>query len=454
MHIKQRLSSLEAIVIRCYSKQWYTYKKQLLCHIKRLYMIQSIKGTQDWLDLTLFNFALKKISQQLNSYNYAQIRTAILEPIELFHRSLGTTTDVVSKEMFVIKSQHNEPESICLRPEATASTVRAFLEHGITEIPWRVFSYGSMFRYERPQKGRFREFTQVTIENIGAVSISHDVQLLVMLDRLFAEQLMLDSYALVLNFLGSYDDRALYKTILKAFLDSPSAAGICQTCMTRKDANTLRVFDCKNPVCQQVYELAPKITDHLSKESQQEWQQLQEQLAMLSVSFTINPKLVRGLDYYNKTVFEFVSTNLGAQNAFCAGGRYDGLVQELGGKQLQPSLGAAIGIERLLILLEPIKDKLQIPQKEALTVIIPMSNAQVPLALLIADELHAHNKCTEVLLDGTSMKSMMRKANKLGATYAVIIGEDELQHHEVTLKYMTNSTEKRIKQTALLEHIC
>ncbi len=416
-------------------------------------MIQSIKGTQDWLDLTLFNFAIKKICKQLNNYNYTQIRTAILEPIELFHRSLGTATDVVSKEMFVIKSQHNEPESICLRPEATASTVRAFLEHGITEIPWRVFSWGSMFRYERPQKGRFREFTQVTIENIGAASISHDVQLLVMLDRLFSEGFMLDNYALVLNFLGSYEDRTTYKTVLKTFLDSSHATGICQTCLTRKDHNTLRVFDCKNPTCQQIYESAPKITDHLSKESQQEWQQLQEQLEMLSVSFTINPKLVRGLDYYNKTVFEFVSNNLGAQNAFCAGGRYDGLVQELGGKQPQPSLGAAIGIERLLLLLEPIKEKLAVEQKKALTVIIPMSNAQVPLALLIADELHAVSKCNEVLLDGTSMKSMMRKANKLGATYAVIIGEDEQQKHEVTLKYMANSTEKRIKQTELIEHI-
>lgn len=413
-------------------------------------MIQRIKGTQDWLDLTLFNFAINQIKKQLQTYNFTQIKTAILEPIELFNRSLGVSTDVVSKEMFVIKGAEDQ-DTICLRPEATASTVRAFLEHNITDIPWRVFSWGSMFRYERPQKGRYREFTQVTIENIGAASISYDVELLTMLDRLFHEQFKLDNYALMINFLGSYEDRAAYKIALKAFLDTVS--GICQTCIKRKDLNILRIFDCKNPECQNLYRNAPKIADSLSKESMQEWQQLQEQLELLSVSFVINPMLVRGLDYYNKTVFEFVSNDLGAQNAFCGGGRYDGLVTELGGKQQQPALGAAIGIERLLLLLETRQDRLPIAQKPALTVIVPMGQEQILLALLLADELHAHSTCTEILLDGGSMKSMMRKANKMGAKYAVIIGEDEQQKHEVTLKNMLNSTEQRIKQTALLEHI-
>lgn len=413
-------------------------------------MIQRIKGTQDWLDLALFNFAINQIKKQLQTYNFTQIKTAILEPIELFNRSLGVSTDVVSKEMFVIKGAQDQ-ETICLRPEATASTVRAFLEHGITDIPWRVFSWGSMFRYERPQKGRYREFTQVTIENIGAGSISHDAQLLTMLDRLFHEQFRLDNYALMINFLGSYDDRAAYKVVLKEFLTS--ITGICQTCMTRKDLNILRIFDCKNPQCQELYSNAPVMTDSLSEQSKQEWQELQQQLELLSVSFIVNPRLVRGLDYYNKTVFEFVSNDLGAQNAFCGGGRYDALVQELGGKHPQPALGAAIGIERLLLLLDPIKDKLSIPEKPNLTVIIPVAQEQVMLALLLADELHAHNRCTQTLLDGGSMKSMMRKANKMGAKYVVIIGQDEQEKHEVTLKNMFNSTEQRIKQTALLEHI-
>lgn len=415
-------------------------------------MIQRIKGTQDWLDLRLFNFFIEQVKNHLASYNFDQIRTPILEPTELFKRSLGVATDVVSKEMFIIKTAKDD-DSICLRPEATASTVRAFIENGITEVPWRVFSWGSMFRHERPQKGRYREFHQVNIENIGASSMSHDVELIKMLDRLFHEQLQLDNYALMINFLGSYEDRAGYKKRLKAFLESDQVAGICDTCSTRKETNILRIFDCKNPTCQEIYKAAPKMIDHLSAESEREWQQLQEQLELLSVSFIVNPMLVRGLDYYNKTVFEFVSNDLGAQNAFCGGGRYDALVKELGGKQSQPALGAAMGIERILLLLDSIQDKLQLPEKPALTVIIPMSHEQTVLALLLADELHAQRKCTEVLLDGGSIKSMMRKANKMGATYAVIIGEDEQQKHEVTLKHMINGTEQRIKQTELITHI-
>lgn len=414
-------------------------------------MIQRIKGTQDWLDLTLFNFFIESVAKHLGSYNFTQIRTPILEPIELFKRSLGQATDVVSKEMFLVKGT-SESELICLRPEATASTVRAFIENDILDVPWKVFSWGSMFRYERPQKGRFREFSQVTIENIGASSISHDVELIKMLDRLFHEQLKLDNYALMINFLGSYEDRATYKELLKKFLETV-VTGICQTCNVRKDLNIMRVFDCKNPECQTIYRSAPKMIDHLSKESALEWQQLQDQLSLLSVSFVVNPMLVRGLDYYNKTVFEFVSNDLGAQNTFCGGGRYDSLVKDLGGKQSQPSLGAAIGIERVLLLLDPIKDRLLLSEKPTLTVIIPVAQEQISLALLLADELHAHNKCTEVLLDGGSIKSMMRKANKMGATYAVLIGENEQQAHEVTIKQMIVGSEERIKQIDLVSYI-
>lgn len=413
-------------------------------------MIQHIKGTQDWLDLCLFNFVIDQATRHLTGYNFTQIRTPILEPTELFKRSLGVATDVVGKEMFIIKTVAND-DTMCLRPEATASTMRAFLESGIQETPWKVFSWGPMFRYERPQKGRYREFHQITIENIGVESVSNDAQFIKMLDRFFYEKLKLDNYALMINFLGSYEDRARYKDILKKFLYSDAAANICDTCKDRRDANTLRVFDCKNPVCQEIYQSAPKMIDHLSEESQQEWQTLQQHLELLSVSFAINPKLVRGLDYYNKTVFEFVSNDLGAQNTFCGGGRYDALATELGAKNNIPSIGAAMGLERVLLLLETRKDTLPLPQPAKLIVVVPMTEQQKMLALLIADELHAHDMCVEVLLDGGSMKSMMRKANKLGAAFAVIIGEDEQATHEVMLKNMLKSTEERIKQTALID---
>lgn len=413
-------------------------------------MIQRIKGTQDWLDLSLFNFVIDQATRHLTGYNFSQIRTPILEPTELFKRSLGIATDVVGKEMFIIKSEMH-PDAMCLRPEATASTMRAFLENGIQETPWKVFSWGSMFRYERPQKGRYREFHQITIENIGAESVSNDAQFIKMLDRFFHEKLKLDNYALMINFLGSYEDRAQYKEILKKFLYSDAASGICDTCKERRDANTLRVFDCKNPVCQEIYQNAPKMIDNLSSESQVEWHTLQQQLELLSVSYAVNPKLVRGLDYYNKTVFEFVSNDLGAQNTFCGGGRYDALARELGAKHNVPSIGAAIGIERVVLLLETRKDRLPLPQAPKLIAVVPMTEQQKMLALLIADELHAHDMCVDVLLDGGSMKKLMGKANKMGAAYAVIIGEDEQATHEVMLKNMLKGTEERIKQTALVE---
>src|SRR5581483_1220821 len=219
-------------------------------------------------------------------------------------------------------------ERICLRPEMTASTVRAFIDNHIQQTPWKVFSYGPCFRYERPQKGRYRQFHQITTEIIGATSITHDAQFIMMLDRFFHETLHINSYALVVNFLGCAQDRVHFKVLLKQFMDSDKAQGVCDQCKERKERNILRIFDCKNSSCQTIYQQAPVITDHLCSECAHEWQELQQQLSLLSVSHVHKPTLVRGLDYYNKTVFEFVSKNLGAQDTFCGGGRYNQLAQD------------------------------------------------------------------------------------------------------------------------------
>lgn len=415
-------------------------------------MVHKIKGTQDFLDLSLLNFTIATIKKHLQRYHFHEIATPILEPTDLFVRSLGQATDVVSKEMFLIKTIKDD-DSICLRPEATASTVRAFIENGIQQIPWKVFSWGPMFRYERPQKGRFRQFHQVSIEVIGTESVSADVQLITMLDRLFHEAFKLNNYALLINYLGTIEDRATYRAVLKKFLESNKAEKICDTCRERKEKNILRIFDCKNPVCQEIYTKAPVITDHLSPESQVEWLELQNQLELLSVSFVVKPTLVRGLDYYSKTVFEFVSQNLGAQNAFCAGGRYDQLVKELGGKQDMPSIGAALGIERLLLLLEPIRDRLPIEHPPMLHVIVPLSEQQHVLGLLLADTLRAHGLCADVLLDGGSVKSMMRKANKLGAAFVLIVGDDEQATGQVTLKNMMTGHELTMAQSEVADYL-
>ncbi len=416
-------------------------------------IISRVKGTQDFLELTVYNFIIDQFKTHVRSYHFTEIATPILEPVELFKRSLGPYTDVVTKEMFIINGGEHEEDGICLRPEATAPTMRAFIENSIQTVPWKVFSYGPMFRHERPQKGRYRQFHQINVEVIGSSAIAQDVQLITMLDRFFHEKLQLNNYALLLNFLGCPDDRLQYRDKLLIFLNSDAAADICETCKVRKEKNIMRIFDCKNPACQEMYRNAPRIADSLCEACEKEWAQVQEQLALLSVSHAYAPNLVRGLDYYNKTVFEFVSENLGAQNSFCGGGRYDQLASLLGAKEDQPSIGAAMGIERIMLLLEPTLDTLPLPQPPALQVIMPLSAAQQPLALLLADTLQAQNFCVEVLLEGDSMKSMMRKANKLGAAYALILGDEEQQNKTVMVKNMTTGEQEHVAQADVVGYL-
>ncbi len=414
-------------------------------------MIHTVKGMQDFLALSSLSYLIKAVKAQSERYNFSEIMTPLVEHIELFKRSLGLHTDVVSKEMFVIAPREGEAD-LCLRPEMTASTVRAFIENGVQKTPWRAFSWGPVFRYERPQKGRYRQFHQCNFEIIGAPSAYYDVELLVMLDSLFKEQLNLTEYALHINFLGTPADRAAYRIALAAFLEDVSSQ-ICQTCQVRKETNIMRVFDCKVPEDSALYRKAPLITDFLSPESAAEWNMIQEQLLIQGVSYSIRSTLVRGLDYYNKLVFEFVSESLGAQNAFCGGGRYDHLVALLGGSQDQPCIGAAIGIERLLLVLEDQKkDQLYAP-KAAITMIMPLAPAQQPLALLVARMLRDAGLCVETLLDGGSLKSMLRSANNQGVTYAVIIGETEQATHSVQLKNMMTGTSELVKQIDLVNKL-
>jgi len=413
-------------------------------------MFQRVRGTEDILDLTLHNFVLEKAKALLATYNFTEIQTPILEPTSLFVRSLGTQTDVVTKEMYTFETSSGE--SICLRPEVTASTMRAFIEARPQPLPWKIFSYGPMFRHERPQKGRWRQFSQINMEIISSDEIAQDAQFIKMIDTFFGETLQLENYILKLNFLGTDEDRENYKKKLYKYLEKIEDK-ICETCKVRKEKNILRVFDCKKEECRKAYEKAPKITDSLSKESKEEWKNLQELLQLLSVNFIIDSSLVRGLDYYSKTVFEFVSSDLGAQDAFCGGGRYDKLATELGSKEDSPSIGASIGMGRLLILVDKIKDKLAIPQKPALNVIIPMTEKQKSLALLLADNLQAEKLCTDVILEEASMKNMMRKANKMGAKYVLILGEDEQKTNSVTVKNMQTAESDTIKQVEAVDYL-
>lgn len=414
-------------------------------------MITKVKGTQDMLDLRLFNYCVETTKAHLAAHHFTEIATPLIEQTELFKRSLGEETDVVSKEMFLLASQDPE-ESLCLRPEATASIMRAFLENHIQHRPWKVFTYGPMFRYERPQKGRYRQFHQLSVEVVGSSAINQDVSLIAFFERLFHEKFKINNFVLHLNFLGCPEDRARYRDDLRTFLLSPVAAGICATCQVRREKNIMRVFDCKCEACQEIYLQAPKLTDYLCEGCAREWTELQDSLDLLSVSYSLNPRLVRGLDYYNKTVFEFTSTNLGAQSAFCAGGRYDQLAQQMGSRDDFPSIGAAIGLERLMLLLEPMQENLPMQQVPPLHCVLPMAPEYQQLALLLADELIAENLCTEVLFEG-SLKSMMRKANNFGARYALLLGENERVGAFITVKNMVTGDEQQVPQATIVKFL-
>ena len=412
-------------------------------------MISKIKGTQDLLDLTLKNFILEQTKKFLDRYNFSEIETPILEPTKLFIRSLGQDTDVVSKEMYIFDKE--KKDSACLRPEATASTMRAFLENHIQQKPWKVFCHGPMFRHERPQKGRFRQFSQINIEIINSDSIAQDAQFIKTLDNLFGEVFKIEDFIIKLNFLGCTKDRKNHKEELNKYLEQIKTK-ICNTCQIRKEKNILRIFDCKIETCKKLYQKAPKLTDYLCEECKSEWKQLQETLKILSVSFVHDPFLVRGLDYYNKTVFEFSSKKLGAQDAFCGGGRY-ALGKILEADEDYPSIGTAIGLERLTLLVEENQNKLSIPQKQALHLIIPMSKKQEILVLLLSEELISNNLCSDILLATQSIKSAMRKANKMGAKYVLILGEDEQKNETVSIKNMTTGKSEIIKQAQAVKFL-
>lgn len=415
-------------------------------------MVSRVKGTHDFLDLRLFNFVTNIIQQQMRIYHFKQIDTPILEHVELFKRSLGLQTDVVSKEMFLVGNQ-TESDALCLRPEATAAIMRTFLEHEQEIVtPWKIFSIGPMFRYERPQKGRFRQFYQVTFEVIGSNSVLQDVQLIKMLERTFQEKFNLDTYALTINFLGCADDRARFRTVLYDFVSSVQEA-LCQDCMIRKEHNLMRIFDCKVETCKAQYRSAPHIANNLCASCRLEWQQVQDELHMLSVSFTYSPLLVRGLDYYDKTVFEFSSANLGAQTAFCGGGRYNRLASHLGAPQDVAAVGASIGIERLILLLEPIMNQLPLREESSLQIIIPLSTEQHSLALLLADELQAQNLCVDLFVDDDSIKSKMKRANKMGAAHVLIIGSDEQAQRKVMVKKMVTGNEELVDQSGVAAYL-
>lgn len=411
-------------------------------------MITRITGTQDILDLRAYTALTDALAHHLQRSGYHAIATPLLEPTALFHHSLGQETDVVSKEMYYVTTAHSAgglPQE-CLRPEMTAPIMRAYCNAGLQEKEWKVFTVGPAFRHERPQKGRLRQFHQLSLEALHTEGAVFDAQLIIMLDRLFTQLIGMSHYSLALNYLGCAADRTALKTKLRSFCTEHQEK-LCATCQTRVEKNILRILDCKNPVCQELYTSAPTTISCLCTQCALQWQTLTSLLEQLSVSYTVQPRLVRGLDYYEKTVFEFISPLLGAQSTFCGGGRYAGLATALGNKHDVPGIGAGIGIERLLMILEaaqtlPALVK-PLPQPY---VVIALGTEQTVTALLLADELLAAGLHCQTLAEGeSSLKKLLKKADALQARIVFIIGSEERLAGTALVKNFARGSQQTIK---------
>lgn len=405
--------------------------------------ISRVRGTVDKIasSYQLERKILSKIENYLEIANFSKIEVPILEHLELFCQSIGESTDVVNKELFVIQPRNDQDDRLCLRPEFTAGVFRCFLENkNQVTTPWRVFASGPCFRYERPQKGRLRQFDQVSIEAIGATSIFSDFELLLLLDRIFSSGLGLAEYSLKINCIGTKDERKAFRNKLVTFLNS-SQESLCQDCLRRKEQNPLRCFDCKVASCIELMKQAPIILDSLEEKSLSDFKILQDMLTKFSVSFLVDPSLVRGLDYYEGVVFEFVSNKLGAQSTFCGGGRYE-LANKLGDDEALLCVGAGIGLSRLCMILE---ETFSQPSRETLA-IVSLDDKYLLQSFALLDYLRQNNKYSEIVLEGSSLKSKMKYANKINAKFVVFVGENEIAGNYFSVKNMITG------ETVMLKH--
>jgi histidyl-tRNA synthetase len=383
---------------------------------------------------------LENVVQDLvHSYGYAEIRLPIVEHTELFRRSIGEVTDIVEKEMYTFLDRNEE--SLTLRPEATASVVRAGITNGLLHNQrHKLWTSGPMFRYEKPQKGRYRQFHQFDVEALGYAGPDVDAELIVMSARLW-KMLNIDRIELQINSLGSAESRAIYReTLVKYF--SGVKNQLDDDSIRRLEQNPLRILDSKNPDMRSIVEAAPVMLDYLDEESAAHFAQLQALLDVAGVKYSINPRLVRGLDYYNRTVFEWVTDALGAQGAVCSGGRYDGLVEKLGGRST-PAVGWAMGMERFVALYEECGGKA--PARDADVYLVAVGDEALQRAFALAEELRSQIDGIRVDLNlgGGSFKSQLKRADKSNAMYALILGEQELADGNIGLKPL-RSTEDQI----------
>lgn len=398
--------------------------------------IQAIRGMNDCLpqDTPVWQYVEQMIRQTVNSYGYDEIRFPIVEMTELFKRSIGEVTDIVEKEMYTFADRNGD--SLTLRPEGTACCVRAGIQNGLLyNQEQRLWYMGPMFRHERPQKGRYRQFHQFGLEVFGMQGPDIDAEVILLSARLW-QQLGLTPYVrLELNSLGSNEARAAYRDKLVAYLEQHQEL-LDEDSQRRLHSNPLRVLDSKNPAMAEMLAGAPQLQDHLDADSKAHFDGLQARLTAAGIEFTINPRLVRGLDYYNKTVFEWVTTNLGSQGTVCAGGRYDGLVEQLGGKAT-PAVGFGLGLERLVLLLQSLPLLPQMSHAADLY-LMPLGDAAELAAVSVAEQLRLALPGKRIMLHcgGGNLKKQLKRADKSGAAIGLLLGDSELAAGQVTVKWL------------------
>jgi len=414
--------------------------------------IQSIRGMHDVLPDESYQWQdFEQIVRDLMSvYGYREIRMPSVESTDLFSRSIGEVTDIVEKEMYTFEDRNGD--LLTLRPEGTAGCVRAGIQHGILHNQvQRLWYMGPMFRHERPQKGRYRQFHQFGVETFGIADPDIDAELIIMTARLW-KLLQLEDIRLELNTLGSNEARAKYREILLDYLNA-NQDQLDEDSLRRLDSNPLRILDSKNPEMKSMIRSAPSLLDYLDTESAEDFEQLKQYLDDAGIEYTINPRLVRGLDYYCKTVFEWVTDQLGAQGTVCAGGRYDGLVEQLGGRST-PAAGFALGIERLLAMREAAN--IEVPQGQPDVYLLLQGESSSRKGLLLAERLRDECPGLSVLSNcgGGSFKSQMKKADKSGAVIAVILGENEIAENTVTVKFLREQKQQQtINQSDISEFL-
>ncbi len=409
---------------------------------------QTLKGFKDLLpeEAALWEWIESIAKTTFNTFGFSKISTPIMEFSDLFTQTIGTTTDIIEKEMYTFEDR--DKKKISLRPEGTASVVRAYLTHSsLSQQPYaKLFYIGPMFRHERPQAGRLRQFHQIGAETIGEIAPERDIELLAMLSHFF-HQLKITDLTLEMNSLGCPICRPPYRLILLDYLKGQTHV-LCEECVRRFNTNPLRILDCKKETCREATQLAPSTLSHLCTECHTHFKAVQEGLHQLEIPYTLNRHLVRGIDYYTKTAFEMTTTHLGAQNAVAAGGRYDSLIELLGGPKT-PAIGFAIGMERIAQILNPA----MIPKSPLALFIAPLGETA---NRFLFSQLYAFRQRgikSEIGNGKSSLKSQMKLADRLGAQYVLIVGDEELKEEMGILRNMTTHEQGKVALTPLVDNV-